>query len=303
MPLSIGVLKETFVHEARVALTPDVAAKFVELGASIHMEHGAGEQSHLPDELFKNVQFHAGSAGVLSASTVLLKVQPPLPAEVDALPSGAVIVGFMHAHRELELARRMRDRGITSFAVELIPRISRAQSMDALSSQAAAAGYKAALSAGNKTPAELIAYRATIEALALLSKTFSKLILYPSVVLVILILAHLSIFDNWTIPWPLLVQIALCVFAAIYGNFSLRNEVRKVRVNVLRQLRRRRFAVTQTATGKELQQFDQVMDEIGAERGGAFRPLTEDPLIQAISLPFGGVGGAVLLEEFFRSIG
>jgi NAD(P) transhydrogenase subunit alpha len=149
MPLSIGVLKETFVHEARVALTPDVAAKFVELGASIHMEHGAGEQSHLPDELFKNVQFHAGSAGVLSASTVLLKVQPPLPAEVDALPSGAVIVGFMQAHRELELARRMRDRGITSFAVELIPRISRAQSMDALSSQAAAAGYKAALLAAN----------------------------------------------------------------------------------------------------------------------------------------------------------
>ena len=149
MPLSIGVLKETFVHEARVALTPDVAAKFLELGVTIHMEHGAGEQSHLADELFKGVQFHGDPAAVLAASTVLLKVQPPLPAEVDALPPGAVVLGFMQAHRELDLVRQMRDRRITSFAVELIPRISRAQSMDALSSQAAASGYKAALLAAN----------------------------------------------------------------------------------------------------------------------------------------------------------
>jgi NAD(P) transhydrogenase subunit alpha len=149
MPLSIGVLKETFVHEARVALTPDVAAKFLEFGVSIHMEHGAGEQSHLADELFKGVQFHGDPAAVLATSTVLLKVQPPLPAEVEALPPGAVVIGFMQAHRELDLVRQMRDRRITSFAVELIPRISRAQSMDALSSQAAASGYKAALLAAN----------------------------------------------------------------------------------------------------------------------------------------------------------
>jgi NAD(P) transhydrogenase subunit alpha len=80
---------------------------------------------------------------------VLLRVQPPTSAEVDALAASAVVVGFMQAHRELDLVRRLRDRRITSFAVELIPRISRAQSMDALSSQAAAAGYKAALLAAN----------------------------------------------------------------------------------------------------------------------------------------------------------
>ena len=149
MPLSIGVLKETFAHEARVALTPDVAAKFLEKGVSLHMERGAGDASHLGDELFKGVQFHDAAAAVLGGSTVLLKVQPPSLAEVEALAPGTVVVGFMQAHRELELVRLLRDRRITSFAVELIPRISRAQSMDALSSQAAAGGYKAALLAAS----------------------------------------------------------------------------------------------------------------------------------------------------------
>ena len=149
MPLSIGVLKETFAHEARVALTPDVAAKFLELGVTLNMERGAGERSHLADELFKGVSFHAGSAPVLAASAVLLKVQPPTLGEVDALAPGSGVVGFMQPHRELELVRRLCDRKLTSFAIELIPRISRAQSMDALSSQAAAAGYKAALLAAN----------------------------------------------------------------------------------------------------------------------------------------------------------
>jgi NAD(P) transhydrogenase subunit alpha len=145
MALSIGVLTETYAHEARVALTPDVAAKFQELGATVHMQQGAGAQSHFPDALYKSVEFHSDARGVLAASTVLLKVQPPTLDEVAALAPGAVAVGFMQPHRELPMVRALRDHKITSFAVELIPRISRAQSMDALSSQAAAAGYKAAL--------------------------------------------------------------------------------------------------------------------------------------------------------------
>ncbi|HJR71588.1 MAG TPA: NAD(P) transhydrogenase subunit alpha [Gammaproteobacteria bacterium] len=149
MPLSIGVLKETSAHEARVALTPDVAVKLTELGAAINMETGAAELSHFPAESYKGVQFHAGASAVLATSTVLLTVQPPTLAAVDALAPGAVVVGFMQPHVKLDLVRRLRDRKITSFAVELIPRISRAQSMDALSSQAAAAGYKAALLAAN----------------------------------------------------------------------------------------------------------------------------------------------------------
>jgi NAD(P) transhydrogenase subunit alpha len=149
MPLSIGVLQETSAHEARVALTPDVAAKFSELGATIHMQAGAGERSHFPDALFKGVQFHAESAPVLRSAGVLLTVQPPTLPAIEVLDPKAVVVGFLQPHRELALVRALRDRGLTSFSVELIPRISRAQSMDALSSQAAAAGYKAALLAAS----------------------------------------------------------------------------------------------------------------------------------------------------------
>lgn len=145
MPLSIGVLRETSAYEARVALTPDVAAKLVELGVSVHMQSGAGEQSHFPDALFKDVQFHAEPGAVLRSAGALLTVQPPSLDTVAALDAKAVVVGFLQPHRELALVRALRDRKLTSFAVELIPRISRAQSMDALSSQAAAAGYKAAL--------------------------------------------------------------------------------------------------------------------------------------------------------------
>jgi NAD(P) transhydrogenase subunit alpha len=149
MPLSIGVLKETSAHEARVALTPDVAAKLAELKTVVNMERRAGELSHFGDASFTRVQFHADAASVLAQSQVLLKVQAPTVAEVAALAPGAVVIGFLQPHRELEVVRALRDRKLTSFAVELIPRISRAQSMDALSSQAAAAGYKAALLAAN----------------------------------------------------------------------------------------------------------------------------------------------------------
>jgi NAD(P) transhydrogenase subunit alpha len=149
MPVCIGVLKETSAHEARVALTPDVAAKFAELGATLALQRGAGEHSHFADAAYKQAKLAASAAEVLTSANVLLTVQPPTVDEVDALAPGTVVVGFMQPHRELDMVRRLRDRRITSFAVELIPRISRAQSMDALSSQAAVAGYKAALLAAN----------------------------------------------------------------------------------------------------------------------------------------------------------
>jgi NAD(P) transhydrogenase subunit alpha len=149
MPVCIGVLKETSAHEARVALTPDVAAKFIELGATLALQRGAGERSHFGDEAYKGAQLVSGSAEVLASANVLLTVQPPTSEEIDALAPGTVVVGFMQAHQQLDMVRRLRDKRITSFAVEFIPRISRAQSMDALSSQAAVAGYKAALLGAN----------------------------------------------------------------------------------------------------------------------------------------------------------
>jgi NAD(P) transhydrogenase subunit alpha len=149
MPLCIGVLKETAANEARVALTPDVAAKFLELGATLAFERGAGDASHLGDAQYRGVTVQSDPGAVLAAANVLLKVQPPTAAEIAALAPGSVIIGFMQAHVQLDMVRRLCERKITSFAVEFIPRISRAQSMDALSSQAAAAGYKAALLAAS----------------------------------------------------------------------------------------------------------------------------------------------------------
>jgi NAD(P) transhydrogenase subunit alpha len=149
MPLTVGVLKEISAHEARVALTPDVASKLADLKVAVRMERGAGERSHFGDPLYRNVALEPSARDVLAAARVLLRVQPPSLDEIAALAPGAVVIGFLQPHANLDVVRALRDRKITSFSVELIPRISRAQSMDALSSQAAVAGYKAALLAAN----------------------------------------------------------------------------------------------------------------------------------------------------------
>jgi NAD(P) transhydrogenase subunit alpha len=148
MPVVVGVLTETAAQETRVALVPEVAAKLKALGCSVLMERGAGAAAHFPDALYADVEF-SDAATILASADVILKVQPPSLTEVAALKKGAVIVGFMQAYARPDLVRALKDRGITSFAMELVPRISRAQSMDALSSQASVAGYKAALIAAD----------------------------------------------------------------------------------------------------------------------------------------------------------
>lgn len=145
MPVKIAVLKETRPHERRVALVPAVADKLVKLGAELHMQSGAGNAVKLPDTAFKNVTFAANPQGLVSDADIVLSVQPPAPEVVGAMKEGAVLICFVYAHKEPELTRLLRDRKITSFAMELVPRITRAQAMDALSSQAALAGYYAAL--------------------------------------------------------------------------------------------------------------------------------------------------------------
>lgn len=149
MPLTIGVIKEVASDETRVALTPEVAAKFAGLGAAILIESGAGGKSFLTDEAYAGATFASSAADVLAKTDLLLKVQPPTLAEVGNLREGAVIAGFIQAHNHLDVVTAMRDRKLTCLAVELIPRISRAQSMDGLSSQAAVAGYKATLLAAD----------------------------------------------------------------------------------------------------------------------------------------------------------
>jgi H+-translocating NAD(P) transhydrogenase subunit alpha len=148
MSVVVGVLAETAANETRVALVPEIAAKLKSLGVRVLMERGAGVKAHFPDALYTDAEF-SDAAAILSTADVLLKVQPPSLQEVAALKQGAVVIGFMQAYARPDLVRALQERGITSFAMELVPRISRAQSMDALSSQASVAGYKAALIAAD----------------------------------------------------------------------------------------------------------------------------------------------------------
>lgn len=150
MSITIGALRESAPLETRVSLVPEVAEKFAKEGARILIERGAGERARFPDALYKNVTWAASAADVLAQSDVLLSVQPLPVAQIGALRKGSVLVGFMQPHARSAEVRALKERGVTSFAMELVPRISRAQSMDALSSQAAIAGYKAVLIAASQ---------------------------------------------------------------------------------------------------------------------------------------------------------
>ena len=146
MPVTIGVIRETAPGEARVAIVPEVAKKLASARARLLIEAGAAAQSRFADTDFDGHATILGSAGVVLAEAgVLLRVQPPTLAEAAALKPGSVVIGYLQPHLQKDLIRAFCERNITSFAMELVPRISRAQSMDALSSQAAVAGYKAVL--------------------------------------------------------------------------------------------------------------------------------------------------------------
>lgn len=145
MALTIGVVTETTPGEKRVALVPEVLRKLLAAGAGVLIQTGAGTRARIPDAAYEGAELRPDAGSVLAAADILLKVQPPTAEEVAALPAGAVVVGFMQPHRQQDMIRALCDHKVTSLAMELVPRISRAQSMDALSSQAAVAGYKAVL--------------------------------------------------------------------------------------------------------------------------------------------------------------
>jgi H+-translocating NAD(P) transhydrogenase subunit alpha len=149
MAITIGALKEGAPGETRVALVPEVVDKFTGTGARVLLEAGAGSRAQFPDALYKKGEWAGSPADVLSQADVLLTVAPLSVEQIAQLKPGAIVVGFLQAHTRHAEVKALRDRKITSFAVELIPRISRAQSMDGLSSQAALAGYKAVLIAAN----------------------------------------------------------------------------------------------------------------------------------------------------------
>ena len=151
-PIVVAVPKEMTPGEQRVATVPEVVQKLTKSGYEVRIEHDAGTGAFYPDDLFiaAGAKIAFTRTDLLNDAQIMLCVQPPTVAEVDQLAEGSIVIGFMNPANNLGTVVKMRDRKITAFALELVPRITRAQSMDALSSQATAGGYVAAiLGAGN----------------------------------------------------------------------------------------------------------------------------------------------------------
>ena len=149
MPICVAVPKETQPGENRVALIPEVARKLAKLDIEVLIESGAGDRAHYPDDAYDSARIVTDADTLYSEADVVLAVQPPPAETIGKLREGALYIGLLLPFQRVEHIAPLKDRNITSFAMELVPRISRAQSMDVLSSQAAVAGYKAVLLAAN----------------------------------------------------------------------------------------------------------------------------------------------------------
>ena len=143
MFVNVAILKETRANERRVALVPAVAPKLVKLGARLHMQSGAGAAVDIPASAYADVSFDTDRKLLVGHADVVLCVQPPALEVIGEMKEGAILLSFVYADHEKRLVHEMLERKITCFAMERIPRISRAQAMDALSSQSALAGYYA----------------------------------------------------------------------------------------------------------------------------------------------------------------
>ncbi|HXL53132.1 MAG TPA: Re/Si-specific NAD(P)(+) transhydrogenase subunit alpha [Gemmatimonadales bacterium] len=151
--MNIGVPKETAANERRVAVTPDVAGKLVKSGFSLLVERGAGEAASFGDEAYgaAGARLVASAAEVLGQSDVVLKVQPPSAQEARVCREASALVALFQPSAERETVSQLAARKVTAFSLALLPRITRAQPMDVLSSQATVAGYKAVLLAAVAT--------------------------------------------------------------------------------------------------------------------------------------------------------
>jgi NAD(P) transhydrogenase subunit alpha len=147
--VKVSVPKETRPGERRVALVPDVAGKLAGAGFDVLVQAGAGAEANLADAAYaeKGATIVPAAAELLRQADVVAKVAAPTLEELDLMHEGAVLIGFLSPLTNQDLVKRLAEAGITSFSVETIPRTTRAQSMDALSSQAVVAGYRATLAA------------------------------------------------------------------------------------------------------------------------------------------------------------
>jgi NAD(P) transhydrogenase subunit alpha len=145
--VKIAVPNESRDGERRVALVPDVIKRLSGKGHEVVVESGAGEGARIPDALFEEAGARIGS---LEGADVVVRVTVPSSEDIERLPNGSVLIGFLAPLTSPETARALASAGVTAFAMEAIPRISRAQSMDALSSQASVGGYRAGLIAAQE---------------------------------------------------------------------------------------------------------------------------------------------------------
>jgi NAD(P) transhydrogenase subunit alpha len=149
--MKIGIPKELRQGENRVALSPDVSKSLTAAGFSVHIESGAGMNSYFSDNDYKNsgAIVESGSDAIYSSSDIVIKVNAPDASEISKMKKGSVLISFMWAATNPDLVSNCEKAGITSFSMDAIPRISRAQKMDALSSQSNLAGYKTVLMGAN----------------------------------------------------------------------------------------------------------------------------------------------------------
>ena len=151
--MKIGVPKETAANERRVALTPDVAGRVVKTGMSVVVERGAGEAASFGDDAYgaAGATPVATAAEIFGQSDIVVKVQPPTAQEARLCREGSALVALFQPSAEREAVSQLAARNVTAFSLALLPRITRAQPMDVLSSQATVAGYKAVLLAATAT--------------------------------------------------------------------------------------------------------------------------------------------------------
>jgi NAD(P) transhydrogenase subunit alpha len=153
--MKVAIPKERRAHERRVAVSPDTVKKYKQLGLDIVVETGAGEAASIPDQAFADAgaTIAPDEAAALADADIVLKVQRPLtdaeggPDELKLMKRGALLLGMLTPYAAGDQLRAYAAAGVNAFAMELIPRITRAQSMDVLSSQANLAGYRAVIDA------------------------------------------------------------------------------------------------------------------------------------------------------------
>jgi len=150
--MKVGVPRETLAGERRVAIIPETARGLVKANIQVMVEAGAGEPAFFSDAAYIDAGANVTDAATAFGADAVLKVQPPTPDEVGRLREGSVLISFLQPATNSDVIGALAKRKVSAFSLDLVPRISRAQSMDALSSQAGIAGYKAVLLGANHLP-------------------------------------------------------------------------------------------------------------------------------------------------------